>query len=220
MQKAVGGQSDSAHARQKLRKLTTANNFLKIGSLNVAKGFNTKVAELEEYFEKEQYDVVALQEVTNHVPALQHYKAFYPKTRASMGGVAVLVRNSYAPATAVELDATTDQLWIRIAGSGARLDLVICSAYMPQERANKETRESKFASLTEAVEKISDRTSNFIICGDFNARLGAPTTTQEKTLIGKFGEQTERTGNGVLLWTTCLPQASWDVRRRASRSTT
>jgi endonuclease/exonuclease/phosphatase family metal-dependent hydrolase len=46
----------------------------------VVKGFNTKVAELEEYFEKEQYDVVALQEVTDHVPGPQHYKTFYPKT--------------------------------------------------------------------------------------------------------------------------------------------
>jgi exonuclease III len=199
MKKAIVGQSDSAKARQSLRSRTTADKLLKIGSLNVAKGFKTKVAELEAYFEKHQFDVVALQEVTDHVAALEHYKAFYPKIRDAKGGVAVLVRNSLAPATAVALDATTDQLWVRIAGSGTRLDLVVCSAYMPQEREPKETRESKFASLTEAADKFSDTTCDFLICGDFNARLGAPTTTQEEELIGKFGEQTERTRNGALL---------------------
>ena len=198
--KAIARQSVSAKARQDLRRLTTADNkLLKIGSLNVAKGFNTKVAELEAYFEAQQFDVVALQEVTDHAPELEHYKAFYPKTRATNGGVAVLIRKSLAPASAVELDVTTDQLWVRIAGSGVRLDLVVCSAYMPQERASREDRESKFTRLTEAVGKFNDENCDFIVCGDFNARLGAPTTTLEGELIGQFGEQTERTGNGVLL---------------------
>jgi hypothetical protein len=50
IQKVVVEQSDSAQALQKLKKLTAANSFPKIGSLNVAKGFNMRVAELEVYF--------------------------------------------------------------------------------------------------------------------------------------------------------------------------
>jgi predicted peroxiredoxin len=193
-----------------VRKLTKAGKFLKVGSFNVAKGFKSKGAELEAYFEREGYDVIALQEVTSACPQFEHYKVFYPKARDMLsGGVAIMVCNSLTVATSVELDETTDQLWIRIASSGHLPDLVVCSAYMPGERESALIRSAAFESLGEATVKFEDDdTCDYFLCGDLNSRLGPPTTPLEIELIGRYGETVKRTPNGGLLVSKVLTASS------------
>ena len=82
---------------------------------------------------------------------------------------------------------------------GPRNDLLVCCAYMPQEKESKEAREAAFGALSDAAASHRSTMSDVVIVGDINARLGSPVSTEEASRVGRHGQPGARTANGNLL---------------------
>jgi hypothetical protein len=87
---------------------------------------------------------------------------------------------------------------VRISGSEERGDLLLCSAYMPQESRTREVRVEAFESLEATATRFQEKGHAIAICGDLNARLGSPKDADEERLLGRHGEPGGRSGNGRL----------------------
>ena len=98
----------------------------------------------------------------------------------------------------MEQPADEDQLWIRLKGTAGSSDLFMCSAHMPQESASLESRKGAFNTLDASAARYSSL-GEVAVLGDLNARPGAPRSEKERSLLGKHGEPTPRTGNGELM---------------------
>jgi endonuclease/exonuclease/phosphatase family metal-dependent hydrolase len=167
---------------------------IKAGTFNLANGLQAKVGELESYLAKKKFDVVALQECGKKTPVVKGYKAFcHPE-----GAVAILVAMRLVAFVAEVKSETKGQLWVRLTGSAGRKDIYVCSAYMLQESAKKEDREEAFGALKEAALRHGAK-GELLLMGDLNARVGAPTSDLERKLIGRFGENGDRSDNGRLV---------------------
>jgi len=184
------GKSQAVKASREL-----INHRIKAGTFNLAKGLQNKVGELETFLAKKKLDVVALQECGKAPVVVKGFKAFcHP-----MGEVAILVALRLVAFVAEVKSETAGQLWVRIAGSAGRKDIYVCSAYMLQESEKKETREIAFGALEEAALRLSTK-GEVLLMGDLNARVGAPTNQLERSLIGRFGENGNRSDNGRLVF--------------------
>ena len=202
-----------ARRRRRDRAASEVNKLLKrqdrsfkVGSINVQGALADKIAELEEYLGRGKYDLVAIQETQLGAKKIdaKGYRVFCQddKFRGSTnGGVLFLVAEHLAPAVSKEVCSFADQLWIRITGTDNRNDLLVCSAYMPQESDSKQVREDAFGALAASTNKFRAGSADVVIMGDFNARVGTPKTPEEETFIGRFGQQGERTPNWQLLVT-------------------
>ena len=188
---------------KRLRKMTK----LKVGSLNI-QGLTHKVAELECFLSKEKVDVCAVQETklkAGREIQVKGFRVFYQdvkfQNKEGDGGVVTLVAEHLAAAVSKEPCTVPNQLWIRLAGTDSRNDLLICSAYMPGEGENKETREKAFEALSEAVCKHQAQSSDVVLLGDLNAKLGRSRDDDDrlKKLIGQHTGPAARTSNGALL---------------------
>ena len=69
---------------------------------------------------------------------------------------------------------------------------------MLQESEKKEMREIAFGALEEAAMRHASK-GELLLMGDLNTKLGGPTNTQERKLIGSFGENGRRSDNGRLV---------------------
>lgn len=192
------GRATRAKLAKQLRKDT-----IRVGSLNADGGLQDSCGEYEEYARKCSFDVLAIQETRLKQKAnlaVQGYKVFRPdsKFHDEEHGVIMLVANHLAVGAVKEKCSFANQLWVRIAGVKGKRDMVVCSAYMPQERRSAEARKSAFEAL-QATVKEYEQDCDVVILGDLNAKLGSAKNDREAQLLGRHGEPGQRTQNGKLL---------------------
>ena len=183
--------------RANLRRLAT----LALGSLNMGGDFDSKKAELEAYFLKMKYEIIALQEVHNpQNVSIKGYKFFGAdkENRGSSGGAAFLVAHHLAGIVErVQVDDTHNQVWIKVLGSSGTEDLYLCSAYMPQESRRR-------SEACECWELLQQRIAEYqelgvvVIAGDLNAKIGAHITPEDARELGAYW-QGQTSPNGKLL---------------------
>ena len=159
---------------------------LLVGSLNVQGGLKNKIAELELFFTKRRYDIVALQEVRAvdklKVKGYQYYAGV---CEGGQGGAGFLVAMHLVPLVTRLRVCYRNQLWLKMRGTGGRKHLYLCSAYMPQESHPVQERNEAWAALKKRAQSLSQR-GEVILAGDMNARLGLPTTAKESRVLGPF----------------------------------
>jgi exonuclease III len=159
---------------------------LKVGSLNVQGGLANKIAELELYFIKRQFDIVALQEVRT-VAKLQvkGYRYYANVCEGGQGGVGFLIALHLVPLITIANTNHDNQLWLKLRGTGGQKNLHFCSAYMPQESTTVEERRKAWAALQDNAHWFKQQ-GDVILAGDMNARLGLPKTTRESKALGPY----------------------------------
>ena len=186
-----------AELRANLRRSAT----LALGSLNMGGDFDSKMAELEAYFLKMKYEIIALQEVHNPKNvSIKGYK-FYgadKENRGSSGGAAFLVAHHLTGIVErVQVDDTHNQVWIKVLGSAGTEDLYLCSAYMPQEsRRRSEVREC-WELLQQSIAKYQEL-GVVVVAGDLNAKIGAHITPEDARELGAYWRG-PTSSNGKLL---------------------
>ena len=166
-----------------------------------------KLGELDEFLGKYKYDVVDLQETRlrkgNQNIIVQCNKAYYQdlsfQSGPEHGGVIILVADHLVAFASKVRCTEKDQLWVRISSTRERGDLLLCSAYMPQESAPKTAREAAFKSVKAKAKKFKQKGHTIVICGDLNAKLGKPADADEERLLGKHGAPGSRSSNGKLV---------------------
>jgi exonuclease III len=193
-------------ALMKRKELTadTTRGSLKLGALNSQGGISSGIAEIEEFVSAGKYDVVGLSDVKLRAKAslsVKGYKVFRQKAEHEDGksGVLFLVADHMAAATSLVQSDVANQLWIRITGTQGRRDLFVCCAYLPQESAPKADRDEAYVELEAATSGFASK-GDLVVLGDLNAKLLSAHGETEERLIGKYGEQGKRTGNGALLY--------------------
>ena len=96
-------------------------HHIQIGSLNVQGGLSHKIAELETYFLRHHYQIVALSEVRNCKSLkVEGYDYVSSTNPDSLGGVGFLVARALKAFVEVVEDTPRDQLWVRVAGSNGK----------------------------------------------------------------------------------------------------
>ena len=179
--------------------------MLKVGAFNIQGGLSSKLGELDGFLGKHKYDAVTLQKTRhkkNEKIVVKVYKAYCQdlgiQSGPDHGGVVILVADHLVAFVSREPCTAADQLWVRISGSEERGDLLLCSAYMPQESRTREVRVEAFESLEATATRFQEKGHAIAICGDLNARLGSPKDADEERLLGRHGEPGGRSGNGRL----------------------
>jgi exonuclease III len=195
------GQSVRRAAKAKLGKELKADT-IRVGSLNVRGGMTRDIAEYEDYAVKKGYDVLAIQESRlgpSTKLSAKGYKVIRQEAKLedTGHGVLILVVNHLAVAVTRERSTVSNQLWIRISGMGAKKDMFLCSAYMPQENDSAEATVA-FAALLESAKGYAGR-GKVVVMGDLNAKLRAATNAQELRVLGGHCEPGKRSRNGNLL---------------------
>jgi exonuclease III len=198
-----GSDGDSVARRQKGRSKAVEasrrlkHSWLSVLSLNVQGAIRRNIGELESYLLQHKVDIAAIQEAqlpkTTKVEA-QGYKTF----QHPGGDVLFFVAAHLLPFTVMEQPGEENQLWIRLKGTAGSKDLFLCSAHMPQESSHVGVREGAFNALDASTARYSTL-GEVAVLGDLNARPGAPRSQKERSLLGKYGEPTPRTGNGELM---------------------
>lgn len=172
-----------------------------LGSLNVQGGLFTKGGELEEYILSKGVDVLALQETRLKLggsePRFAAYELFHRANESGCGGVGFLVSKHLAPLITILPSTTPEQLWISFRGTGGQQNLCMCSAYMPQESACAEARQSAWEALLDRTISLQN-TNAVVIAGDLNARMGKSYIRENGVLLNRF-DQGKLSENGKLL---------------------
>ena len=169
-------------------------------SLNVNKGLNKKVAELEDHFLSKKADIVAIQEAGLRAGNSITFKGYRTIVHPN-GNIILLIANRLVPFLVEEKrgkDDADNQLWATLTGEAGQKHLHVCSAYMLQETAPLDVRERAFSALGDGIGKHL-KTGEVMLLGDLNAKIGRPKSKEETHLFGKHGQPVERSGNGELL---------------------
>jgi exonuclease III len=187
--------------RKELKKLK--RHTFTMGTINCQGAIVDKIGEYEDYAKKNGFDILAIQEarLKPKTPlASKGYRVFRQDSEFedAAHGVMFLVAEHLATAVMKEKCSVSNQLWIRITGTGGARDLFVCSAYLPQESAKTLEAEDAFGELRAAA-KVYATKGDVALLGDMNAKLLSPVGEREARLIGKFGQSGDRSRNGKLL---------------------
>ena len=190
-------------ARAALEKELVRVDTIQLGSLNVRGGMANDIGEYEDYAIKKGYDVFAIQECrldpSTRLTA-KGYKVIRQEAEIEDAdhGVLFLVANHLAVGVTREKSKSPNQLWIRLTGMGTKKDVLMCSAYMPQENAAVKVRTTTFQTLLDSV-KAYAAVGEVVVMGDLNAKVMGAVNAQELRLLGEHCEPGKRKGNGSLL---------------------
>ena len=171
---------------------------LRLGTLNIAGGLKSKVAELEDHMSKGRYDLVGLcdTQMGAKTPSVMGFH-LVRGTQGDKRGVALLVAQHLATSIRVLNQATPDQLWVMLPGSRGEKDLYVCVAYMPL--SSDIGARSAYDTLADSVACYKQRGA-VVLLGDLNAWLGRAVCEEDHELIGPYGDAGhQRNRNGFRL---------------------
>ena len=175
------------------RKFKTNNpRSLKICTYNVRSlSNNMRMLELNNSIEKITWDIIGLAEIKRNGSAIekhQNYIFYYIGETAGLHGVGFLVKKSYKANIVSFLGISERVAMLKLKFDQHLLSLI--QAYSPTDSSSEEDITKFFEDLTKAQD-LADK--NFLIMGDFNAKIGQPKIYETITL-GKhgYGERNER----------------------------
>ncbi len=194
-------QTSVSHAFPKKRP-----NYIIIATWNI-QSITKKSAEIIDFIKQEQIDIMALTETRWSGQKLNlpnDYIWIGQKCNSkSCGGVGFIIHTSVINKEKIKVidDAKSNTLFLHIKGSSRHRSTVFSVVYCPASPTKAES-ELWWKEYQEIIAKLNSEIGtpfDIVMLGDFNGRIGNPRTENEKTYIGRFGENTrDKAGENII----------------------